>query len=223
METATTLQIRLKFENIISGKLIDLSGLDLRGVNMQHPEIKDGFKKVAENFASSKEDPPNVIDMYGSDISSVDLRGFDFSNVNLNGVNARGTVFINCIFSDSALEDADLENADFRQADLYHTKFYGANIKGVNFAGAKMTNTHGLGLKQPDYVIKRLSVVSSIFEAELPEDMEKFRGEIENIIYKGRDKTPKHKPDLIEYDDEEDKDEKNSGGKSPVIGKGFFD
>jgi uncharacterized protein YjbI with pentapeptide repeats len=221
MQKITALQIEMRFAEPQAGGVIDLRDLDFRHVNMQEPAVKENFRKIAKLFDENKEDPPFYIDMSGSNISGSDIRGFNLSNVVMTGVEAHGTVFINANMSDIHIDQADLTNADFRQADLYHAKFYESDITGANFSGADMRKVHGLGLRQGSGAIDRLGVASTIRDALLPENMEKYRERIQEKIREKRQELPQYAADLIEYDSGEAKQEGLEESK-PVIGYGFF-
>ncbi len=204
MKNTTVLQICTRFTDPLAGGVVDLRDLDFGGVNMQDEKVKRWFKRVAELFTANISNPPLFIDMTGANVSGVDLRGYDLSNVAMDGIKARGAIFIKCMMSDTHMEGADLENADFRLANLNHAKLYEANIRGVNFSGANLINAHGLELKNPEKIVERLGVASTIRDAILPEEAERMRDAIQSVIRAGREKIPEYSANLLEYEDKQE-------------------
>jgi hypothetical protein len=98
---------------------VDLSGLDLRGLNLAHADLSGANLRGC--------------DLTDARLSDADLSGADLTDAVLRGVYADNATFI----------DAILVRADFRKSerDLY----YGTHLMGANFDGADLTDACFVG------------------------------------------------------------------------------
>jgi uncharacterized protein YjbI with pentapeptide repeats len=106
---------------------VDLSGLDLRALNLAYAD-----------FAGA--------DLRGCDLSDARLYGCDFSGADLTGAILRGVYAERAVFAGACLRNADFRPsarnlffgtnlicADFQSADLLGTSFDGADLAGAVF------------------------------------------------------------------------------------------
>lgn len=111
------------------GKQLDLSGTDLRNLNL---------KPWVINLSTREVNLDSVLlsgaDLEGADLSEASMRFTTFSGTRLKNVK-----FQNADLSGAIFADADLEGADFLGAILDSTHFFHCNLKGAN-----MTDVRGM-------------------------------------------------------------------------------
>jgi hypothetical protein len=93
---------------------VDLSGLDLRGLNLAHADLAGADLRGC--------------DLSDARLTEADLSGANLTDADLRGVYAEGATFV----------DAVLVRADFRKSD--RDLFYGTHLAGADFQGADLTD-----------------------------------------------------------------------------------
>ncbi len=178
----TTMQLVMKLEHYTVGKVINLALENLSQVDMLDPRVRELFTHVTETISKTG---LGYIDLSFADISGRDFSRYNLSNVIFSGANAEHAVFAECDLTDTPMDGAKLDFVDFRGASMRYTKLFGASIRGANFSRANLIETYGLFLALPkEECIKRMGVVSSIQGTVLPENAERYREDIEELIHK---------------------------------------
>lgn len=139
-------------EHLIRLAGVDLSGLDLRGLNLAHADLSGANLRGC--------------DLTDARLSDADLSGADLTDAILRGVYADGATFTDAILvrvdfrtserdlyygthlMGADFEGADLTDACFAGAELGAAKFAGARVRGADFRGARMdgrTELNGAG------------------------------------------------------------------------------
>lgn len=136
----TNRQLLLRLQQVEKDGRVALSGLDLREINMQEPDLRKSFQALFERDTAILP----YIDMTGSDISGLDFSFYDLTRVILSYTRAKRTVFFRADLSDTQFDHAIADSADFRLADLYHTKFYQTSLERANFTNAKIEFARGI-------------------------------------------------------------------------------
>jgi len=112
------------------GEKADLTGADLRGVNLRETSLRDANLTWADLADAN---------LRGADLRNTDLRSANLTNANLRVADLTNANLSNANLTDANLRDANLTGANLRginltDADLTWADFRGANLRGANLA-----------------------------------------------------------------------------------------
>jgi uncharacterized protein YjbI with pentapeptide repeats len=130
------------------GQRADLSGRDLRGVDLSRANLRGAFLHGAQLDGASL----RGVELVHTDLRDAHLRGADLEEANLLladfsgadlaearlGRSSCGEEDLGHVRRGPRFSDANLRDADLRGAVLHQSDFSGANLEGVRFAGANL-------------------------------------------------------------------------------------
>jgi hypothetical protein len=93
-------------------------------------------------FSRANLERANLIE---ADFIGADLRGADLEEANLQGADLRGANLRGADFEGANLSGANLERADLRRADLSEANLKRANLQGADLRGANLNEAYLLG------------------------------------------------------------------------------
>lgn len=159
----------------------DLSGLDLRSINLSHghfiacnfenADLEDA-RFVGANLFSASFDGANLT---RTNFSQADLRGACFQNAELSETHLEGadlrrgvviraggvasrrehSTFRNAVMRGTNLSDCKLLDVDFEGAELSGVSLHGADLRGARFAGAELIKVEFTGANLSDADFRR--------------------------------------------------------------------
>lgn len=127
--------------SLTSGSPLQLSGCDLRGVDLGSADLQrasllgaqlDGAQLQHQDLRGLK---ASGAQFPGADLSGASLEGAELSGADLRSTDLRG----------ACLQGADLRDADLRQSNMQGADLAGADLDGTQLAGASMPAS-GTGL-----------------------------------------------------------------------------
>jgi len=135
------------------GRIVDLSGADLRGADLSFTTLTGADLKGA-NFwwarffaANLKGADLSHAALINSNLEGADLSGADLSEAEptaaiLNGADLSHANLSGADLSEAILGDADLSSANLSGADLSEAGLMGTNLKGADLSGATLNETY---------------------------------------------------------------------------------
>jgi hypothetical protein len=119
-------------------------------------------------FRGAVEEAVGRADLYGADLSEVDLRGADLygadlSEVDLRGADLRGVDLRGANLYGADLSEVDLRGADLSEVDLSEVDLRGVDLRGANLYGADLSETKFYGRRGTTKIKK--SQVDDFFKA----------------------------------------------------------
>ena len=120
---------------------VDLSGAQLRGVNLENVRLDNA------NFSGAMLWEANFSNMLMRrvNLSGAKLRGAIFSNIDLEDSNLSSAYLHRAEFSDTSLFDTNLSHSDLHRAKFSNTSLLDANLSHSDLHRAKFSNTSLLG------------------------------------------------------------------------------
>jgi uncharacterized protein YjbI with pentapeptide repeats len=137
MSTYTTRQFLDIIEANGGPEGLDLSGKNLRGINLSRDTIQAELERVSEEDSTAK--PVWVSDLTnGINLEEVHLQGADLGGANLQEADLWRADLQEVNLRVAKLQKADMGEASLRKADLMGANLQGADLGGADLQGADM-------------------------------------------------------------------------------------
>ena len=113
-------------------------------VDVNEVQKSDLTRDKIQDFINSAKDsnqPINIGESLGSNLSGLNLSGMDFSNTIMYHVNFSGANLDDCIFTNAFLEGVNFENASLKGSTFINTNISRANLTKANLTNSKLSKT----------------------------------------------------------------------------------
>ncbi|GAA2808200.1 pentapeptide repeat-containing protein [Crossiella cryophila] len=134
-------EIKLRNVRFLGGKLLDLTGADLRDVDLTGADFVGWARKVNLTGADFRGADLTGAQLNDVDLTKADLRGANVKNANisgatLSGANLTGMDMTGLGIRELSLAGANLTEANFAQVDGTQTDLSGADLTRATFTGS---------------------------------------------------------------------------------------